>query len=286
MTIRKTTLAGALALAATAVAAPSAMAEPDHKTAPLGGSTLTATWEGTGSGIFATQDVMDAAGCQPAVHDCFDALIEVTEAGSLTVKTSGGSTPADDTDLQLFTADANGEVKDELQESAQATPTPEEQVSARVKPGFYVARIDYAICAQCTIQAEAALKPSTIAAPAPAPSSDAPPTVTARKPRSKRVRSFKGTASTDAVKVEIGILKLRGSSCQDVAASGRTVAHEGECTQPNVFFEATGTTSWTAKLSRRLKKGSYVLFARATDAAGQTQGGYGKANRKAFKVKR
>ena len=285
-------LAGALAVTAALSGASLAWAEADHNAGQLGGSVLTATWEGTGSGSLATQDAMDAAGCTPGIHDCYDTLIEVTEAGTLTVKTSGGTTPADDTDLQLFTADANGEVKDELQESAQATPTPNEQVSVRVKPGFYVARIDYAICAQCTITGEAALKPSGTATPAPGPgttpdpSQDAPPSVKAAKPKSKKVKKFKGTASDDTVKVEIGILKTKGSSCQDITSSGKAVAHEGECTQPNVWIAAKGTKKWKAKIKKKLKKGSYVLFARATDAAGQTQGGYGPDNRKAFKVKK
>lgn len=291
MKMRKT-LTGALAVTAALAAASPAWAEPDHNAGQLGGSVLTATWEGTGSGALATQDAMDAAGCQPGIHDCYDALIEVTEPGTLTVKTSGGLTPADDTDLQLFSAGADGEVKDELQESAQATPTPNEQVSVRVKPGFYVARIDYAICAQCTIAAEASLKPSGTATPAPGPgttpdpSQDAPPSVKASKPGSKKVKKFKGTASADTAKVEIGILKMKGKKCQDVTASGKTTAHSGECTQPNVWIAAKGTTKWTASLSKALKKGKYVLFARATDTAGQTQGGYGKDNRKAFRVKK
>ena len=286
-------LAGALAVTVALSAASLAWAEADHNAGKLGGSVLTATWEGTGSGVLGTQDAMDAAGCQPGIHDCHDTLIEVTQPGTLTVKTSGGNGASDDTDLQLFSATPEGETKDELQESAQPTPTPNEQVSVRVKEGFYIARIDFAICAQCTIQGEAALKPSGTATPAPGsgttpdPSQDAPPSVTVKKPGSKKVKTFKGTASSDTSKVEIGILKMKGkTSCQDVTSSGKTASHTGECTQPGVWIAAKGTTKWTAKLKRTLKKGKYVVFARATDDAGQTQGGYGKPNRKAFKVKR
>jgi hypothetical protein len=289
----KKTLAGALAVTAALSAAGIAWAENDHNAGKLGGSTLTATWEGVGSGVLGAQDLADAVGCQPGIHECYDAVIEVTEAGTLTVKTSSTDPTAVDTDLQLFTAAADGTVKEQLQESAQNDPTPAEQVSARVKPGFFVARIDYTICAACTVQAEASLKPAgtPTAAPGPGttpdPTQDAPPSVTASKPGSKKVTSFKGTASADTAKVEVGLLKLTGKDkCQDVTAAGKTAKHAGKCTQPGVWFAAKGTTKWTATVKKALKKGNYVLFARATDTAGQTQGGYGKDNRKAFKVKK
>jgi hypothetical protein len=278
-------IAALAALAITSIA----LAEP-ARTVKMGSGTYKQAWEGTGSGALATQDAMDAAGCQPSLHDCDDTLIEVTEAGSLSVKT-GDSTSAQckssacDTDLQLFTSDQSGEVKKELQESAAATPTTNESVTARVTPGFYVARIDYAICTACTVPAEAVLKPSGTTG---APTGDAPPTVTASKPSSKKTKSFKGTAADDKgiAKVEVGIIRVKGSSCKDLKSSGKLVKHTGECTEPGVWIKAKGTTKWALKLKKALKKGKYVLFARATDTAGQTQGGYGSANRRAFTVKK
>jgi hypothetical protein len=274
----------ALAVTAVALAAPA-------RTVKMGSGTYTQTWEGTGSGTLAAQDAMDAAGCQPTIHDCDDTLIEVTEEGTLTVKTAESTAPqckagVCDTDLQLLTSDASGTPKDELQESAQATPTTVETVSAKVKPGFYIARIDYAICQACAIPAEATLKPSVPNSAAPG---DAAPAVTAAKPKSKKTKSFKGTASDDkgVAKVEVGLIQLgKGGTCKDVAADGKLTTHIGECTEPGVWIPAKGTTKWSLKLKKPLKKGSYVLFARVTDSAGQTQGGYGKSNRKAFKVKK
>lgn len=279
----------AVALAALAVSS-IAFAAP-ARTVKIGSGTYKQTWTGTGSGALATQDAMDAAGCQPGIHDCDDTLIEVTEAGSLTVKTAESPDPqckgACDTDLQLFASDASGEPKKELQESAQATPTTVESVSARVSPGFYVARIDYAICSACNVPAEAVLKPAA-GGGGTTTTGDAPPTVTASKPASKKTKSFKGTAADDkgVAKVEVGIIKTKGKSCQDLSSSGKLVKHSGECTQPSVWIAAKGTTKWSLKLKKPLKKGKYVLFARATDSAGQTQGGYGSANRKAFTVKK
>jgi hypothetical protein len=274
-------IAALVALAISSIA----LAEP-ARTVKLGGGTYKQNWESTGSGSLGTQDAMDAAGCQPNVHDCDDTLIEVTESGSLVVKTTDSKSPqcpkgTCDTDLQLFSSDASGEPKKELQESAQADVTSNETVSARVTPGFYIARVDYAICASCTIPAEAVLKPSGI-------SGDAAPTVTAAKPSSKKTKSFKGTAADDKgiAKVEVGILQLKGSACKDLKSNGKLAKHSGECTEPGVWMKAKGTTKWSLKLKKPLKKGKYVLFARATDTAGQTQGGYGSANRRAFTVKK
>jgi hypothetical protein len=285
-------LLGALvAVALTAIA----VAKPANKV-KLGGGTYSAKWEGVGSGTLGDQQVMDQVGCQPTIHDCYETLIEVTEAGSLTVKTKDSEDPqckagTCDTDLQIFSSDSSGTPKKELMESAQGTPTSNETVSVKVGgPGFYVARIDYSICAQCTIPAEATLKPSgTATPPATGVPDDAPPIVTAKKPGSKKVKKFSGTASDDkgVAKVEVGFLVLgKKGTCKDLTASGKAKKHAGQCTQPGIWIAAKGTTKWTLKLKKPLKKGKYALFARATDTAGQTQGGYGPANRKSFKVKK
>jgi hypothetical protein len=239
---------------------------------------------------------MDAAGCQPTIHDCYDTLIEVTEPGTLAVKTTNSQDPACkggtcDTDLQIFQSDSSGEPKKELQESAQADPTSNEAVSVKVAaPGFYLARIDYAICASCTVPAEATLKPTgTTTPPGTGVPGDAVPAVTAKKPGAKKVKTFKGTASDDkgVAKVEAGILQLgKKGKCKDLAANGKLKKHKGQCTQPGIWIAAKGTTAWTLKLKKPLKKGKYLLFARATDTTGQTQGGFGPANRKAFTVKK
>ncbi len=278
----------ALAVAAVSFAAPA-------RTVKVGDGTYTVTWEGTGSGVLGAQDAGDAAGCQSGIHECDDTLIEVTEPGSLTVKTSNSTSPqctggsVCDTDLQIFSSNAQGEVRTELMESAAPTPTSDETVTVRVPaPGFYIARIDYMICTSCTVPAEATLKPA-VAPPGGAPVGDAPPSVAVGRPKSKRVRTFTGIASDDngVAKVEVGIIRTaKKGKCRDLAANGRLKAHKGQCTQPGIWIQAKGTTKWSLKLKKPLKKGKYVVFARATDTAGQTQGGYGTTNRRAFSVKK
>ena len=132
---------GAVAVASALLPASSALAEP-ARSVTLSEAATVAEWDSTGSGILATQDVMDAAGCQPGIHDCDDTLIHVTAPGTLQIQTSGD---AIDSDLQLFTSNEKGEVGEELGESAAPDPTPNEAVGAAVEPGWYIARIDYAI---------------------------------------------------------------------------------------------------------------------------------------------
>jgi hypothetical protein len=293
--MRKSVITALLGILAVLAVSALAAAAPANKV-KLGGGTYSAKWEATGSGALATQTTMDEAGCQPGIHDCYDTLIEVTEPGTLAAKTTDSQDPACkstacDTDLQVFTSDSSGEPKKELQESAQATPTSNEAVSVKVTtPGFYVVRVDYAICANCTVPAEATLKPSgAITPPGTGVPGDAVPAVTAKKPGAKKVKTFKGTASDDKgiAKVEAGIIQLgKKNKCKDLAANGKLKKHKGQCTQPGIWLKAKGTTAWTLKLKKPLKKGKYVLFARATDSAGQTQGGYGPANMKKFTVKK
>jgi hypothetical protein len=156
--MRFTTRALALALPAVLAVAAPAQADPEG-TLTLGDDVLTASWTGTGSGILATQDVMDRAGCQPGLHDCFDQVIKLTEPGFLTVHTSSEDPKAADTDLQLFTSDEDGTVGDEIGESAQADPTPDETVGASLDAGYYIARIDYAISLQGEVSGEATFEP-------------------------------------------------------------------------------------------------------------------------------
>jgi hypothetical protein len=289
-----------LAVTAALGVAGSALAEPAEKKT-LGNGVYTEKWEGTGSGTVGLQDTADAIDCQPGVHECYDVLLNVTEGGTLTVKTSSTDPSAADTDLQLFASNDKGEVKDintPLAESAATDPTPNEQVSVKVKTGYYVARIDYtATGPMAKVQAEATLKTS---GPAPAttppgttpvagPGADAPPVVTAKKPGSKKVKAFSGAASDDkgVKKIEVGILQLgKKGKCKQLNKSGKFVAVKGKCTEPGTFIAAKGTTAWSLKLKKALPKGKYVLFARATDTAGQTQGGYGPGNKKAFTVKK
>jgi hypothetical protein len=116
-----------------------------------------------------------------------------------------------------------------------------------------------------------------------------------RKIKSRQLKRFHGTAADpdDGVKlVDVAVTRLgRGArasaaACSVLKPSGklkkvRKVA--GKC-RPH-FLRAKGTTSWSLKLKRRLPKGNYVVYSRATDNAGQRQAGFNRANRRLFKVR-
>jgi hypothetical protein len=293
----RTKTIGLAVVAALAMAAP-ASAEKDHVVGPMGPGDAEAKWEGTGSGMPGLQDLADQMGCQPVIHECYDALIEIKAPGKLTVTTSSDDPTAVDTDLQLFEADADGNVKKELAESAAADPTPSESVAASVKPGFYVARIDYTLTPPAAkVQAVAVFKASTAAAKPTTPTTPSTPTTPAAqngtpeakasKPKGK-IKGFSGTASDDSgvQKVEVGVItKPKSGKCKELTASGKLVNSKGNCNQPTTFLAAKGTSKWTFKLKKKLAKGNYILFVRAIDNAGATQAGFGPANKIAFKVK-
>jgi hypothetical protein len=69
-----------------------------------------------------------------------------------------------------------------------------------------------------------------------------------------------------------------------MTAKGKFVK-QAKCDAPTTWLLAKGTTKWSYKLKKKLKKGGYTVFARATDGAGQVQAGFTPANKRAFKVK-
>ena len=107
-----------------------------------------------------------------------------------------------------------------------------------------------------------------------------------RSVKAGKLRGFSGTAKDDkgVARVEIAVVQVKGKSCKQMKSNG-TLATLSKCSAPTSWLRAKGTTSWSYKLKRKLPKGSYQLFARAKDNAGQLQGGFGSASRKSFKVK-
>jgi hypothetical protein len=101
-----------------------------------------------------------------------------------------------------------------------------------------------------------------------------PPTVEIKAPKkkakSKSFKSISGTAADNSAvtKVEIAVVKGKGSSCQSMTSSGKFT--KAKCSAPK-FLAAKGTTKWSYKLKKKLKKGTYLVFVRATDDGGATQ---------------
>jgi hypothetical protein len=88
--------------------------------------------------------------------------------------------------------------------------------------------------------------------------------------KSKSFKSISGTASDNSAvtKVEIAVLKGKGSKCQGMTSSGKFA--KASCTAPK-FLAAKGTAKWSYKLKRKLKKGTYLVLVRATDDGGASQ---------------
>jgi uncharacterized delta-60 repeat protein len=124
----------------------------------------------------------------------------------------------------------------------------------------------------------------------------------ARRKRSKP-RRFTGTASDDSgvAKVEVALARVGPGSgklarkhakkkkrCAWLSGKGklkRTAAKNGTCAQR--WLGAQGTAKWSFKLPKRLPKGRYVLYSRATDNAGLAEAGFSAAdrNRISFRVR-
>jgi uncharacterized delta-60 repeat protein len=96
--------------------------------------------------------------------------------------------------------------------------------------------------------------------------------------KAKKFKKISGTASGEGLtKVEVAIQRVdskllkKSKKCTFVksskAATKNFKAVKGKCV-PGVWLRATGTTSWSYKLKKTLKKGSYKLYVRAFGTAG------------------
>ena len=248
-----------------------------------------------------------------ATVDDDDTLVTLSGAGTLKVALSEPSDNATDIDLYVYKSDDAGEPKGDPIVSAE-TGGSDESVSAKISgAGKYLIRVSGWAAAEGTYKGKATFT-SSAAAPAPQepgtggnpgtgtspangtpanqtqPGPDNAPVATigklAKSAKAKKVKTFSGTASDDkgVAKVEIALVLKKGKKCTQLTSKG-TFKKLAKCQGPTSFVAAKGTTSWSYKLKKRLKKGSYTLFARATDSAGQQQGGFSASNKKTFKVK-
>jgi hypothetical protein len=140
---------------------------------------------------------------------------------------------------------------------------------------------------------------TTAAQQQPPPTTNAKPTSKIlglpKKVKSAKLKKIHGTASDpdDGVaKVEIAVTGTTGGAhaaatprCLRLTSRGTlkvTKAVRKRCTP--LFLKATGTTTWSFKLKKRLPKGRYTVYSRATDRAGQRQSGFNSSNRRLLKV--
>lgn len=123
-----------------------------------------------------------------------------------------------------------------------------------------------------------------------------------RTQKASKLKRFSGTASDpegQLAAVEIAVVAVQGGAkatarrvkrCINLQSNGRLkrkkAGKRGRCA-PAKFLRAKGTTKWTYKLKRKLRKGKYVVYARAVDTAGKKETRFSKAdrNRAAFRLR-
>lgn len=299
---RRRLIAALAALVALAAASPAVGAPDRSGSVAAGGATF--KWEGGPiTGFLLTSDLGDAFECGDPGKDCDDTLINFS-AGSANVTIAPTSDGSVDLDLYVYKSNAQGEAGQFVKSSAGGTS--DELVTFPAQAGPYLVRVVAATATDGTYHGEAKL---TAAAAKALPgevdygvdpadpnadkggggantlANDKPPTTTVRAPRFSQSRVLSGTARDSDGKVayvDVALVRLFSKSCKALTAAGtwRTLR---KCSAPP-FLRARGTTKWHYTMRRRLAKGRYVVFARATDNLGRREGGFGPKNRIRFRI--
>ncbi|MFT4049358.1 MAG: delta-60 repeat domain-containing protein [Solirubrobacterales bacterium] len=111
--------------------------------------------------------------------------------------------------------------------------------------------------------------------------------------KAAKLKKFSGTAAgTGVAKVQIALgrpdskLLKKSKRCLFISSSkGKLKKYKAikkKCSAPAKWLTAKGTTSWSFKLTGKLKKGKYTLYVRALSASGVAQS---KLTRRSFSVK-
>jgi hypothetical protein len=289
-----------LALTAALLATSTAVAADHNGTVTLGGPAF--KWDSDPmTGFLLTSDLGDQVQCDDPGKDCDDTLLRV-DAGPLSVTTTSSDPNTVDMDLYVYPSNDKGEIKGDGKSSAGSTA--DENVTLPASAGFYLVRVVAATATAGTYHGEAVevgkVAPGDVdygVDPADpnggsggggggtTRANDIPPTTTARRPRFSQSRVLTGTASDPDGKVayvDIALVRVLSKSCRGLRADG-TFAKLRKCSAPS-FLRARGTKNWHYTLRHRLAKGTYVLFARATDNLGRPEGGFGKRNRVTFRI--
>jgi hypothetical protein len=275
--MRRLLLAALPVLVIAGVLALPALAAPD-RSVTLNATTTAFEWDG---GPVTGTPVNDV--------DTDDTLVTLETAGSLKIQTTDPDDGAQDVDIWLYKANAAGDPEGDHFKDAE-TDGSEETLTADLAEGRYVVRVLGFVSVNGHFKGHLTFKPDTGGSPQPGGSADTPPEATiakmAKAAKASKLKKFKGTAHDDVsvARVDIALVKVKGGKCTQMTSPGK-FAPLSKCEAPTKFLKAKGTTTWSYKLSKQLKKGSYVLYARATDGTGQVQGGFGPSSRRAFKIK-
>lgn len=273
----------ALALAAPALGAPAR----NHSFGAAGKF----AWTASGSGlVFFSDGTIPVEECTPGLRDCDDTLIELKSPGTLKASVTGGAGTQADVAIDIFESDASGTPGRQIQKGDASTPQVVESASADLDPGFYLVRVDF-LLGTGEVEAEAEFTPGEATAPAPpaggagtpTPAANAAPKATpkvSKKIKASKLKGFGGTATDDGAvaKVEVGLLQVKGKKCKQLTSTSAKFAKSKSCSAPTKFLKAKGTSSWSLKLRKKLPKGRYVVFAKATDDKGVAQDPPAKAS--------
>jgi hypothetical protein len=173
-------LATALVLPASAGAADAVSKDAPNlawEGGPGSGTSVGTPLGGIGTGFF---------GCGapvPNFYDCEDTLFEVKDAGTLKVAIDADDDESD-LDLYLYRSDSAGKFDADADEVAsQADESADESVTVKnIKPGFYVAHVEFYNALQVTYAGTAVLSDFAAPAPPPAPVTVTPTTQTTPPP--------------------------------------------------------------------------------------------------------
>lgn len=279
-----------LALALLALAPAAASAQADRTISA--GESPTFTFDGDPAfGTNVTTELGEPMCSKAPLTYCDTTLIELKKAGLYTFATDVPDTS--DIDTALFASDATG-ARGKLLKEGSGFIGDDETFAYDADPGFvlFVAAYYFSLADGFKVNgtfepatAEVPAAPAAPSAPAPNKAPEAKISKLAKSSKASKVKSFKGTAADadgKVAKVEIALVKL-GKSCKQMTSKGKFVAAK-KC-QPTRFLRAKGTSKWSYKLRKRLSKGKYRLYARATDNTGARQAGFSPASKKSFTVR-
>ena len=159
-----------LMIFAALMVAPGAIASAEHS-GSLSSAQPTWLWQGgPGSAIVPVQD--PAHQCGLPGHYCDDALINLTESGTLDVWVDATSVSSD-IDLYIYSSDENGNIGEQITSAATGSGD-EHAATGALDAGYYVARTAYFSADNDTYAGKAQLTPGPPPPPAPAFDESAP----------------------------------------------------------------------------------------------------------------
>ncbi len=86
-----------------------------------------------------------------------------------------------------------------------------------------------------------------------------------RSVRASSLKSIRGKATSSPTKVQVAVIRTGG--CRRLATSGRLRSRRRSGCAP-LWLKAAGGATWTLRLRHRLPRGTYRVYARATNSAG------------------